>query len=160
MNDQLWSNEMRIRRLGIKDYDAMFDLWRRSGLTSLRPTGRDSHDAIARQLRPDASSHENPGFQTALGLQQDDQLIGMVIVTHDGRKGWINRLAVDPDHRRRGQAQQLLAAAEALLSAQDIRVIGALVERENDASLALFRQAGYHLHDDICYLSKRDNANV
>jgi ribosomal protein S18 acetylase RimI-like enzyme len=96
----------------------------------------------------------------ALGLKTDDELIGVIVVTHDGRKGWLNRLAIDPIHRRQGHAHHLIAAGEELLHKLDIHVIGALVERENEASLRLFQRAGYQLHDDICYLSKRDHSDA
>jgi ribosomal protein S18 acetylase RimI-like enzyme len=151
---------MQIRSLEVNDYDAIMDLWQRSGLSALRPNGRDSRDAFSRQLQSGTTSLGADGCQVALGILKDNQLIGAVIATHDGRKGWINRLAIDPKHRRKGLATQLVAAAEETLKAQGIRVIAALIEQENEASLALFQQIGYRLHDDICYLSKRDSAEA
>jgi ribosomal protein S18 acetylase RimI-like enzyme len=127
------------------------DLWRRTGLSSLRLNGRDSRDALAHQLE---TKHD---LLSVLGLEKEAALIGVVMVTHDGRKGWINRLGVDPDHRRQGHAKRLIAAAEQAIRKQGIHVIAALIERENDASLELFRRVGYHLTDQICYLSKRDS---
>jgi ribosomal protein S18 acetylase RimI-like enzyme len=148
---------MKIRPLGIKDYEAMMDLWKRAGFSTLRPFGRDSREAFARQSESSATAQAEHGQQTVLGLLTDGQLVGVVVATHDGRKGWINRLAIDPRHRRRGHAKQLIEAAEQLLRAQGIHVIAALIKHENAASLALFQHAGYHLHDDINYLSKRDS---
>jgi ribosomal protein S18 acetylase RimI-like enzyme len=139
-----------IRRLGLDDYDELLALWRRAGLHSLKPQGRDSRAGLTRQL---AST-----IQTILGLEIDGQLVGAVVATHDSRKGWINRLVVDPDHRRRGYAARLIAAAEDVLHEQGMRVIAALVERDNPASLALFRKAGYaEIDAGIHYLTKRDN---
>jgi ribosomal protein S18 acetylase RimI-like enzyme len=151
---------MQIRPLGSDDYDAVLDLWRRSGLSSVRPTGRDSREAFSSTSRPDASPNTANGFQKTLGLFKGDELVGVIVVTHDGRKGWLNRLAVDPDHRRQGIARRLITAAEELLSRQGIHVIGALIESKNDVSLRLFRRVGYELHNDICYLSKRDRADA
>lgn len=143
---------MRTRSLSVKDYDAVMNLWRRSGLSSLRPQGRDSREAFAHQLES--------GVQTVLGLEKDGRLIGAVVATHDGRKGWINRLAIDPGQRRQGHARRLLAAAEEVLRAQGIHVIAALVESWNEASLTLFQGQGYRLSDDVYYLSKRDSAEA
>ncbi len=148
---------MKIRLLGINDYEAMMDLWERAGLSTLRPFGRDSREAFARQSESSATAQAEHGQQTVLGLLTDDQLVGVVVATHDGRKGWINRLAIDSRHRRRGHANQLIDAAEELLRAQGIHVIAVLIKHENAESLALFQRAGYHLHDDIAYLSKRDS---
>jgi len=134
----------------VDDYDELLALWQRAGLHSLKPRGRDSRASLARQL---AST-----IQTILGLEVDGQLVGAVVATHDSRKGWINRLAVDPDHRRRGYGARLIAAAEEVLHEQGMRVIAALVESDNPASLALFRKAGYvEIDPGIHYLTKRDS---
>lgn len=142
--------EEQIRRLEIDDYDELLALWRRARLPHLKPLGRDSREALARQLAS--------GIQTILGMEKDGDLLGAVIATHDSRKGWINRLVVDPDHRRRGYGKRLVAAAEEVLREQGMRVIAALVESDNCASLGLFREAGYvdagrRLH----YVSKRES---
>lgn len=142
-----------IRPLGLEDYDRLLSLWRRAGLHSLRPEGRDSREAIARQLAT--------GVQTILGLEVDGQLVGAVIATHDSRKGWINRLAVDPDFRRRGYGLRLIQAAEEVLRAQGLQIIAALVESDNIPSLALFQKLGYREIDPgIHYLTKRDRDDI
>ena len=144
---------LQIRELGLDDYDALLALWQRAGLHSLKPRGRDSRETLAQQLAS--------GVQTILGLEVDGKLVGAVITTHDSRKGWINRLAVDPAYRRHDYGSQLVAAAEEMLCAQGMRVIAALVERDNLPSLALFRKAGYVEGDPgIHYLTKRDNRDV
>jgi ribosomal protein S18 acetylase RimI-like enzyme len=51
--------------------------------------------------------------------------------------------------------------AEEVLRAQDIRIIAALVESDNPASLALFRKVGYiDAGQGVHYLSKRESADV
>lgn len=149
--NQPQKSQIQIRPLGVNDYKAVVDLWQRSGLPS-RPQGRDSKEAFAEQLAS--------GVQTVLGLEKNNLLIGVVIATHDGRKGWINRLAVAPGHRRKGHGKRLIAAAEEALKAQGIHVIAALITKQNDASLTLFQQEGYELADYIYYLSKRDSARA
>ena len=142
-----------IRLLTVEDYDALLGLWQRAGLHSLRPKGRDSREAIARQLKR--------GVAAILGLEVDGRLVGVVLATHDSRKGWINRLAVDPAYRRRGYGLRLIEAAEAWLREQGMRIIAALVESDNPASLALFQKAGYiEIDRGIHYLTKRDSEEV
>ena len=136
-----------IRRLTIDDYEAVIALWQRSGLPSIRSEGRDSRSEFARQL--------DQG-QIVIGLEDGGKLIGVVAATNDTRKGWINRLAIDPDHRRKGYGAQLIHAAEAALHEIGLKVIAALIEDYNDASLALFKREGYAVHTDIYYASKRD----
>jgi ribosomal protein S18 acetylase RimI-like enzyme len=144
--------EGTVRELDLDDYDALLDLWKRAGLHSVKPRGRDSIEAVSGQLAS--------GVQTMLGLEMDGRLVGAVVVTHDSRKGWINRLAVDPAYRRRGYGARLVQAAEELLRGQGIRIIAALVEGDNPASLALFERCGYAVSSDIHYVSKRDSEEV
>ncbi len=142
----------KLCRLGLEDYERIIDLWRRSGLTSLRLRGRDSRQAFAQQMQS--------GVQTVLGLEDDGRLIAVVVATHDSRRGWVNRLTVDQDYRRRGLARRLLAAAEEVLREQGLFITVALIEDWNEASMALFLQEGYRLNDDIHYVSKRDSDDV
>lgn len=137
---------MGIRRLAIEDYEALVTLWQRAGL-KFRPQGRDSQEALSRQLRQERV--------TFLGAAKEGHLIGVVMVSHDGRKGWINRLAVDPVFRRQGLGARLIAAAEEELHGQGVEVIAALIEEENKPSLNLFQKEGYLLDKEIFYLSKR-----
>jgi len=92
---------------------------------------------------------------TLLGAEEEGRLIGVVMVSHDGRKGWINRLAVEPEYRRQGLGARLIAAAEEELHGQGVEVIAALIEGENESSLNLFQKEGYLLAREIFYLSKR-----
>ncbi|MFW6115497.1 MAG: GNAT family N-acetyltransferase [Chloroflexota bacterium] len=141
-------SEGRIKELGIEEYDRLLALWRRAGLSSLKPHGRDSRPSLARQLES--------GVLTILGLEVEGRLVGAVVATHDSRKGWINRLAVDPAYRRRAFATRLVAAAEEVLHRQGLGVIAALVEGGNAASVALLETCGY-VEADVRYLSKRDS---
>jgi ribosomal protein S18 acetylase RimI-like enzyme len=145
--------EEQLRQLSLDDYDALLSLWQRAGLHSIKPQGRDSRKALAHQLAT--------GVMTILGLEMEERLVAAVVVTHDSRKGWINRLAVDPDCRRRGYGMRLIEASEALLREQGIPVTAVLVVSDNDASLALFRKAGYtEINGGIHYLAKRDGDDV
>ncbi|MGA2238947.1 MAG: GNAT family N-acetyltransferase [Candidatus Bathyarchaeia archaeon] len=120
-----------LRHLTVDDYDAIIRLWKEAGLESVRLQGRDSHDAFAAQLA---------AGQRVIGLEDAGQLIGAVLVTHDTRKGWINRLAIHPDHRRKGYATELIAAAERELREMDFQIFAVLIEADNNASQELFAQ--------------------
>lgn len=141
---------MEIRCLTVDDYESMLDVWREAGLSTIRPAGRDSREELARQMTATPW-----GFQ---GAFEDGQLAGLVLASHDGRKGWINRLAVRPAYRRQGLAEKLLEAAEQTLRDQGIKVLCALIEDYNSPSMILFAKHGYLRHDDILYFSKRGRA--
>lgn len=141
-----------VRALSLDDYERWMSVWERAGLHSTRPVGRDSRSAFERQLAS--------GTHTMLGLERDGELIAVVLLTHDGRKGWINRLAVLPQWQGRGYAKRLVAEAERVLQGQGMTVIAALIEPGNEASLALFRRLGYVEAEGMHYLSKRDSPDA
>lgn len=141
----------QVVHLGAEDYDAIVALWQAAGLP-YKPTGRDSRAQFATQMAS--------GLQQAIGVRAGEQLVGVVLVTHDSRKGWINRLAVHPDFRRRGVARLLIAEAERVLRDEGLQIFAALAEGWNEASLAFFAAAGYSAHPDIRYFTKRDDAGV
>lgn len=142
---------MEIRKLTRNDYEEIVRLWFKAKLP-FKPKGRDSEKAIAAQM------NANPDF--FLGAFENKQLVGTVILSCDTRKGWINRLVVDPNYRRRGIAKALIAESEKALRKYGIRVFCALIEDYNTVSRELFKECGYVEHCDIIYFSKRDNAEV
>lgn len=143
--------QLEITRLDASTVEEIHALWERAGL-SIRPQGRDDPRRLRRVI--------DGGTEAFFGIHDGGDLIAVILATHDGRKGWLNRLAVDPRHRRRGLAVALIRHAEDYLKEQDIQIIGALIEDWNKQSLALFEKCGYMLHDDIHYLSKRDHPGV
>lgn len=142
---------MEIRKLTISDYKEMVRLWSRAKLP-FKPKGRDSKEATAAQMKA------NPEF--FLGAFENNRLVGTVIISCDLRKGWINRLAVDPDYRYRGIAKVLIAESEKILRKYSIRIFCALIEDYNTVSKKLFKECGYVEHRDIIYFSKRDSNEV
>ncbi|HEY5620566.1 MAG TPA: GNAT family N-acetyltransferase, partial [Candidatus Bathyarchaeia archaeon] len=111
--------KLETRVLGLKDYDALLSLWNKAGL-SHRPEGRDSRSSIIAQMRRDKGLF--------LGAFWENRLVGSVIASYDGRKGWINRLAVDPEERRKGVAKTLVETAESVLRDRGSLIIAVLVE--------------------------------
>jgi len=140
-----------IRELRVEDYDALVALWDQAKLL-YKPRGRDRRDNIERELKG-----QNAIFLVA---EQDGTLIGSIFGTHDGRKGWINRLAVDPAHQRQGIAARLVKEVEDRLYKMGIGIIACLVEDWNCVSLQVFEKLGYTRHQDIIYFTKRKFPDV
>lgn len=143
--------KMRFRRLTIDDYPELIKLWKRAGLP-YKPRGRDSRAHIAKEMCA------NPDF--FIGAFDRGLLAGSIVASQDGRKGWLNRVAVDPDYRRQGLARKLTQAGERALRRHGIRIFGLLIHSYNKASLALAQTLGYRQHPDILYLTKRDSESV
>lgn len=141
----------RIKRIDIEAYDDIIRVWGNAGLP-WRPTGRDSEERIAEEMQREDTAY--------FGAFVDERMVGVALATYDGRKGWINRVAVEPDYRRRGLARELLDACELFLKRQGALVIACLIEEWNFPSMDLFTSAGYVFHDDIHYFSKRESPDA
>lgn len=148
MSDTKASKSVPIRPFHMGDYDRVMELWAQGNLP-LKPQGRDSRENIARQV----------GLGNVRFLVAEDgeggPVVGTVFATHDGRKGWINRLAVDASSRRRGIGARLVREAERWLEAQGMDILACLIEAENDISMAVFEKLGYMKHPEIIYFAKR-----
>jgi len=128
------SPSVRIRPLGLDDHAAVVRLLAACKMNP-HTRGRDSPAAFRRQL----AAHPT----TYLGAFDGDRLVGCVFGTHDARKAWINRLAVDPQYRRQGIASRLVTECERRLRCQGMEMFAALIDLPNRGSVALFRSHGY-----------------
>lgn len=148
--ERLPEEAIAVRACELGDYDDVVAVWRQAGLP-FRPRGRDSRQAVATGLERGGSIFLLA--EATVGARP--LVVGVVLATHDGRKGWINRLAVLPAFQGQGIARRLVMEAEEGLRAQGIDVVAALIESANTGSLSFFSHLGY-LHDaDIEYFSKR-----
>lgn len=145
------SLHMEIRELRIEDYDNLIALWNKAKLL-YKPEGRDTRANIERELKK----------PTAIFLvaEKNGELIGSIFGTHDGRKGWINRLTTAPEYRKKGIAAKLVKEVENRLFDMGIGIIACLIEDWNTESMEVFEKMGYKRHNDITYYTKRGFADV
>jgi ribosomal protein S18 acetylase RimI-like enzyme len=139
------STNLVIRKFHIDDYDAVIKLWNEAKLP-YRPNGRDSRDRIEKELKG--------GNSIFLIAEIVGRPVGCVLGTHDGRKGWINRLVVKPEFRRQNIARKLVAEVETKLARLGIEVTACLIEEWNTDSMKAFEQLGYE-RGEVAYFSKR-----
>jgi len=137
--------QIKYRELKIDDYDRMMEVWTKSGLP-IRPTGRDSREKIAVEMQ------RNPDF--FIGAFDDDDLIGLVVASSDGRKGWINRLAVIPEYRGKGLGRKLIRRSEQALYRSGVEILACLIMDDNKPSMKLFESEGYSHWPNVCYFRK------
>jgi len=143
--------ELKIRRLNIEDYSRIVEIWEKAGLP-YKPKGRDSYEEIKRQMTDFGDLF--------LGAEIKDTLVGVIIGSSDGRKGWLNRIAVDPTYQGMGIAKMLTRACEEALKKRGLKIFAVLIESYNKNSLALAKKMGYVLHKDIFYLTKRESKEI
>ena len=79
------TKDIIIRQFRIDDYDNVISLWVEAGI-HYKPNGRENRQRMEKELKT--------GQALFLVAEVDRRIVGVVLGTHDGRKGWINRLAV------------------------------------------------------------------
>ncbi|QFG69034.1 GNAT family acetyltransferase [Ornithinimicrobium pratense] len=107
-------------------------LWRDCGLT--RPWNDPDAD-LARALGGPSS--------TVLAAVADGELRGTVMVGHDGHRGWVYYLAVQPDHRGNGIGRELMRAAESWLHGRGIPKLQLMVRADNTVVIEFYERMGY-----------------
>lgn len=139
-----------IRRLSIADYEAIISLWGDAGLPC-KPLGRDSREMMAKEMAMPQCAF--------FGLFDGERMLALGIANFDGRRGWVNRVAVDPDHRGRRLAAEIMRECEQFLREQGAVVMCALIEEINGPSITCFQNAGYVCEPPIRYFTKRRSAD-
>lgn len=136
---------MVIRKMKIEDYDNVYDLWMSCvgmGLNNLD----DSKEGIDKFIQ------RNP--DTCLVAEKDSQIIGVIMVGNDGRRGYIYHTAVRPNYRRMGIAGKLVNEAMNELSALGINKAALVVFDRNSAGNAFWKTQGFTVRDDLIYRNK------
>lgn len=124
-----------IREFDRPDIPAVTAIWRATGQGVLSEA----------ELRTTLA--HGPGLM--LVAEAPAGVVGVVLGTFDGRRGWIHRLAVDPAHRRSGVATALVAEVERRLVERGAPRINLMVLPENAAGLAFWQRLGYLPFPDV-----------
>jgi ribosomal protein S18 acetylase RimI-like enzyme len=115
-------------------------LWERCALT--RPWNDPAADiALARR-------DQNA---TVLVGRVAGEIVGSVMVGHDGHRGWVYYVSVDPDHRGSGYGRAIMAAAEDWLRARGIPKLQLLVRRANAKVQAFYETLDFAEQETIVY---------
>ena len=124
---------MLISDLRVDHHDDAVGLWRIAGLT--RPWN-DPYADLARALASPTS--------TVLAAQDEGgRLLGTAMVGHDGHRGWVYYLAVDPGLRGNGLGRQLMHASEQWLRERGVPKVNLMVRTTNHAVLAFYAALGF-----------------
>jgi ribosomal protein S18 acetylase RimI-like enzyme len=107
-------------------------VWQAAGVTP--PSVSDSIEGLTRLIREPAA--------LLLVATIEDQIVGSVIGGWDGRRGNIYRLAVAPEHRRKGIARRLVAEISSELFAKGAERLSALVENEHPWAIDFWESLG------------------
>lgn len=134
---------MNIRRYEEKDRKVVIDLWGQCGLLASQ---NDPDKDIARKLKVDADLF-------LVGVV-NNSVVATVMGGYEGHRGWINYLAVSPDHQRKGYGQAIMTAVEELIIVKGCPKINLQVRNTNQTVIEFYKAIGYG-NDDVVGLGKR-----
>ena len=131
---------MKIAALEAADIAAVVTLWRRCGL--VRPWNDPEADIRLAQSGDNAD--------VLLG-RDGDSIVASVLVGHDGHRGWVYYVTVDPDHQRRDFGRAIMTAAEDWLRERGIEKLQLLVRGDNVQVKAFYESIGFGEQDRVIY---------
>lgn len=122
------------------DIPGVIALWRRCGL--VRPWNDPAADIDL------ARAGDN---STVLLGRDGNTLAASVLVGHDGHRGWVYYVSVDPDQRRKDFGRAIMAAAEDWLRVRGIEKLQLMVRGDNTQVKAFYESIGFGEQDRIIY---------
>jgi hypothetical protein len=114
------------------DVTAIVTLWERCGLT--RPWNDPAADIALARKGPNS---------TILVGREDEKIVASAMVGHEGHRGWVYYVAVDPDRRGQGLGRAIMNAAEDWLRQAGIAKLQLLVRQDNAKASAFYETIGY-----------------
>lgn len=144
---------MQYRKVVIKDYPQLMELWESVGMSkrALNPVD-DSEEGIVRYLK------RNP--ETCFCAVEENKVVGVILTGHDGRRGIIHHMCVNPDFRRQGIASKLVKLAEDALKKEGIQKVFGLVFKDNEGGNNFWESQGYSLRTNLNYRNKSLNSEI
>jgi ribosomal protein S18 acetylase RimI-like enzyme len=130
---------MLIEEMTLANFEAVRDLLASTPGISLRSA--DGRDSIARYLE------RNPGLSFV--AREDGRIVGCAMSGHDGRRGYLQHLAVAPEMRRRGIGAALVERCIESLHRAGIDKTHIEVFTGNQLAHHFWTRAGWKKRDDI-----------
>ena len=133
-----------ISAMTARDLDAVLALWGQTSGVGLNES--DTPD----QLR--AYLDRNPGL--SLIARDGTRLVGAVLCGHDGRRGYLNHLAVLPEYRGRGLGQQMVESCLGALAALGILKCNIFLYADNEPGQQFWSRCGWAARSDLKVLQR------
>lgn len=131
---------MIIRQFKPADEIAVIALWTECGLT--RPWNDPAKDIAFAVAGPSS---------TILVAEDADNIMGAVMVGHDGHRGALYYFAVTPSQQGQGLARKLHDAAVEWLRQMGVWKINLLVRGENEKVAAIYEALGYERQNVLSF---------
>jgi ribosomal protein S18 acetylase RimI-like enzyme len=131
---------LSISPIADADVPAVIALWQRCGLT--RPWNDPSADI--------AFARKTPTAEILIG-RTDGAIVAATMVGHDGHRGWVYYLGVDPGAQGKGLGRTLMNAAEDWLRGRGVAKLMLMVRPDNTQVQAFYQSIGYDEQERVIY---------
>ena len=131
------------------DVEPVIALWQRCGLT--RPWNDPASDIAFARRGANA---------TILIGRADGALVATAMVGHDGHRGWVYYVAVEPDLQGKDFGRAIMAAAEDWLRGQGVTKAMLMVRPDNTSVQAFYDKLGYDVQERVVYAKWLDGREM
>lgn len=122
-----------IREFSINDYDAAVELWQR--VEGVEIAEGDDREGVAQFLA------RNPGLSRV--ATDGSATVGVALCGHDGRRGHIYHLAVDPAYQGHGLGKRLVDECLEGLGQTGVKRVIIMVADDNPRGRGFWRRCGW-----------------
>lgn len=129
---------MNVRSFRLGDYAAITSIWRETGLEQ---TETETLDALAKQLAWDS--------ELVLIAEEEGKIVGVIVGTIDGTRGYFYRLAVDPASQGHGVGKALVLALENRFRQKGATRVFIMVNQDNKKVIPFYSSLGYQVQEYI-----------
>ena len=144
------AGKLTVAAITDADVEAVVALWQRCGLT--RPWNDPYADiALARRSANAIVLAAKPGAIDSDEAKADGALVAAAMTGHDGHRGWVYYVAVDPAARGQGVGRAIMDAAENWLRERGIAKLMLMVRPDNTKVQAFYETLGYDEQQRVVY---------
>jgi N-acetylglutamate synthase len=127
------NGKIATREFSVSDYDAALELWQR--VEGLEIAEGDDRESVAQFLA------RNPGLSRV--ATDGATVVGVALCGHDGRRGYIYHLAVDPIYQGGGLGKRLIDECLGGLRRAGLKRALILVANDNPRGQKFWRRCGW-----------------
>lgn len=131
-----------IRAMTLEDYENVHALWMKIKGFAIRSID-DSKEGVERFL------NRNPGISVV--AEEDGKIVGAILCGHDGRRGCMYHVCVDPEYRLKGIGKSMVVFAMEALRKEKINKVSLIAFTKNDIGNAFWKEIGWTGRKDLNY---------
>jgi len=132
-----------VREISPGDYEALVAFWAKIDGIEL--------DSTETQERFQFFLMRNKG--KSFLVIENGEIVGACLASHNGRRGFLNHLAVAQTHRRKGLARKLVDSCLQKLQSDGIRKIYVVLLKDNTEGQVFWKHMGWSQHHEYLMMS-------